>query len=93
MSLICSSLRWLKENPVYVPPVQEAASEDDADLPEWVICVLVCFGLFIIYLLFMNPKTLTPNPKALLWARSEARATITFGFRVWGLGLRVQAIT
>jgi hypothetical protein len=86
MSLICSSLRWLKENPVYVPPVQEAASEDDADLPEWVICVLVCFGLFIIYLLFMNPK-------ALLWARSEARATITFGFRVWGLGLRVQAIT
>ena len=37
MSLICSSLRWLKENPVYVPPVHEAASEDDADLPAWVI--------------------------------------------------------
>lgn len=36
MSLICSSLRWLKENPVYVPPVQDTATEDE-DLPAWVI--------------------------------------------------------
>jgi hypothetical protein len=53
MSLICSSLRWLKENPVYVPPVQEAAPEDDADLPAWVILLrpfmfqIICY-LFVI---------------------------------------------
>jgi chromosome transmission fidelity protein 1 len=36
MSLICSSLRWLKENPVYVPPSDDAVAEDE-DLPAWVI--------------------------------------------------------
>ena len=36
MSLICSSLRWLKENPVYVPPSENTVAEDE-DLPAWVI--------------------------------------------------------
>jgi len=36
MSLICSSLRWLKENPVYVPPAEDTTKEDE-DLPAWVI--------------------------------------------------------
>ena len=38
LSLICSSLRWLKENPVYVPPsVDQAGVEDDKDVPQWVL--------------------------------------------------------
>ena len=38
MSLICSSLRWLKENPVYVPPADgTAAAAEDEDLPAWVL--------------------------------------------------------
>jgi len=47
MSLICSSLRWLKENPVYVPLAQDAASEDDDDLPAWV-CIRSVVRLLVV---------------------------------------------
>ena len=39
LSIICSSLRWLKENPVYVNPEDQEAklAPEDEDLPAWVI--------------------------------------------------------
>ena len=37
LSLICSSLRWLKENPVFVAPAERVRDEDDKDLPQWVL--------------------------------------------------------
>jgi chromosome transmission fidelity protein 1 len=37
MSLICASLRWLKENPVYVPATTGDTRAEDEDLPAWVV--------------------------------------------------------
>jgi chromosome transmission fidelity protein 1 len=38
LSLICSSVRWLKENPVYVAQTTEDnADEEDKDVPQWVL--------------------------------------------------------